>query len=195
MELLITAILAFASTNIDDLFILTLFFGDRQRRTSDIVIGQLLGITTLIFISLIGSLIGLLIDIRYVGLLGLVPCYLGIQGAIRLWKLHQKDNLSSRGLTEKRSILAVAGVTIANGGDNIGIYIPLFAALTWPAKITTVTVFLAMTLVWCASARYLANHPWLEKNIDRYGHWITPVVLFLLGIFILKESNTLGLFY
>lgn len=194
MELLITAILAFASTNIDDLFLLALFFGDRQQRPRDIIIGQLLGIGTLILISLIGSLIGLLIDIRYIGLLGLIPCYLGVRGIFDLWKHHQHDNPSAS-MDGKRSIVSVAGVTIANGGDNIGIYIPLFATLSSPEKLTTVVVFLLMTLLWCALARYLAKHPLLEKAIDRYGHWVTPLVLFLLGIFILKESNTLSLLF
>lgn len=194
MTLLITAILAFASTNIDDLFILALFFGDRQQRPRDIVIGQLLGIGTLILISLIGSLIGLLIDIRFIGLLGLIPIYLGVHGFVGLWKHHQHDNPSAS-MTGKRSIASMAGVTIANGGDNIGIYIPLFATLSSPEKLTTVVVFLLMTLLWCALARYLAKHPLLEKAIDRYGHWVTPLVLFLLGIFILKESNTLSLLF
>jgi cadmium resistance protein CadD (predicted permease) len=194
MSILLTAILAFASTNLDDLFILTLFFGDKSRTSRDIVIGQLLGIGTLIALSLAGSMLGSIFDPRYIGLLGLFPLYLGVKGMLSLWcPAINDDSESNPDLSQKKSLFAVAGVTIANGGDNIGIYVPLFATLSWPDKISTVVVFMLMTLVWCAAARYLAKHPWLEKPISRYGHWITPLVLMLLGIFILKESNAITL--
>jgi cadmium resistance protein CadD (predicted permease) len=87
-------------------------------------------------------------------------------------------------------MLSVALVTIANGGDNIGIYIPLFVALSMTETITTVMIFLMMTLVWCFVARYLTRHPLLKDTIERYGHLVTPFVLILLGIFILYESNS-----
>ena len=76
METILTSIIAFASTNIDDLFILTLFFGDKRYKPLDIYLGQYLGIIVLIAISVSGSLIGNFIDSKYIGLLGLFPIYL-----------------------------------------------------------------------------------------------------------------------
>src|SRR5688572_3173619 len=132
MEILLTSIIAFASTNLDDIFILTLFYGNKRFKEREIVAGQFLGITTLIVISLIGSLVGLLIDQSYIGLLGLIPIYLGVRG---IWDVlknresgNENDDLYKN--DRKNKSLAVAGVTIANGGDNIGIYVPLFATLT-----------------------------------------------------------------
>ena len=43
---------------------------------------------------------------------------------------------------------AVAAVTFANGGDNIGIYIPLFAPLLMPQKIIMIIIFLTMVTAW-----------------------------------------------
>jgi cadmium resistance transport/sequestration family protein len=195
MEILLTSLLAFISTNIDDLFLLTLFFGNRTFRERDIVIGQLLGISSLIAISLVCSLVGLLIDQAYVGLLGLVPVYLGIRG---IWTmLNSKrgvDEDDNKGKTGGRnSILTVAGVTVANGGDNIGIYIPLFVTLTWPSKLTMITCFLVMTLVWCLVAKYFTKHPYVANAVDKYGHIVTPFVLVVLGIYIVYESGTFEL--
>jgi cadmium resistance protein CadD (predicted permease) len=85
--------------------------------------------------------------------------------------------------------LAVAGVTIANGGDNVGIYIPLFATLTVTSKVVMISIFFIMTLLWCMMAKYFVRHPLIEKTVDRYGHFITPFVLILLGLFILHESG------
>lgn len=196
MELLITSILTFVSTNIDDIFILTLFYGNKRFNEREIITGQLLGIGALIFISLVASLIGLFIPTPYIGLLGLFPIYLGIK---TLWKHRNRNEHeemepdTAKALKPQGNVLAVAGVTFANGGDNIAIYIPLFTTLTWPHKLTMVGIFFAMTLVWCGIAKYLTKHPLVSKTVDRYGHWITPFVLILLGVYILYESESFRL--
>jgi cadmium resistance transport/sequestration family protein len=194
MELLITSAIAFMSTNIDDIFILTLFYGNKKFKDGEILAGQFLGILSLIAISLIGSLVGLFIHQAYVGLLGLVPIYLGIRG---IWGLFYKtESVQANNLSrdESRSnLLTVAGVTVANGGDNIGIYVPLLTTLTWTHKLTMVVVFLVMTFLWCMMAKYLTKHPYVSKSVDKYGHLITPFVLVLLGLYILYESKTLRL--
>ncbi|WP_346936869.1 cadmium resistance transporter [Clostridium sp.] len=75
---IIIAFVSFASTNIDDIFILMLFFSqiNNDMGKRHIVIGQYLGITLLTTISIIGALGISLIPSEYVGLLGLVPIYL-----------------------------------------------------------------------------------------------------------------------
>lgn len=87
------------------------------------------------------------------------------------------------------SFLSVAAVTFSNGGDNIGVYIPMFAQYSSIGQITIiVTVFMSMTAVWCAAAYYFVNHPLVASRIRRIGHIILPFVLIGLGIYILVES-------
>ena len=195
MEILITSILAFVSTNIDDIFILTIFYGNNRFKDGEIMIGQYLGIISLIALSLTAALIGLFIDPAYIGLLGLVPIYMGMKG---IWQLMGNKQENYQSLEKEHSqrtnnVLTVAGVTFSNGGDNIGIYIPLFATLTWTSKLAMVMTFLAMTLLWCLTAKYLARHPYVAKTVDKYGHIATPFVLLLLGLYILYESGTFQL--
>jgi cadmium resistance protein CadD (predicted permease) len=192
MEIIITGIVTFISTNIDDIFMLMLFYGNKKFKEREIVIGQLLGISALIIISLVASLIGLFIDKVYIGLLGLIPMYLGFKSLLHLFKHdHQNDHDEINVDTNKSNIMAVAGVTVANGGDNIGIYVPLFASIGWLSKVSMVVIFLVMTLLWCLAAKYLTKHPYIAKLIDRYGHVVTPFVLIALGIFILYERGTI----
>ena len=195
MELTVTSILAFASTNIDDIFILMLFFANKDYKAKDVFIGQYLGIIALIAISFIGSLIGLLFNQAYIGLLGLLPVYFGIRGLFRLIKHKQEERKEELSVNTKNAnkIFSVAAVTFANGGDNIGIYIPLFATLLMPQKIIMIIIFLIMVAVWCIAARYLSKHPVIVSTIDKFGHIIAPVVLILLGIYILYESGSFGL--
>lgn len=191
MELVFTSILAFISTNIDDVFILMLFFGNKRFKDREIVVGQLLGIGALIAISFAVSFIGLVVDKAYIGLLGFLPIYFGVKGILQLRTKHTDNEETVIETTNNRSnILTVSGVTIANGGDNIGIYVPLFATLAWSQKLSMVAIFFIMTLVWCLVAKYFTRHPLVAKAINRYGHVITPFVLIFLGIYILYESGT-----
>ena len=89
----ITAFVSFASTNIDDIFVLMLFFSqiNNDMKIRHIVIGQYLGIGALATISIIGALGVSIIPHEYVGLLGLVPIYLGIKAYVD-HKKESKDN-------------------------------------------------------------------------------------------------------
>jgi len=196
MDIIVTSFLAFASTNIDDLFILALFFGDKRFSVRDICWGQYLGIGLLVTLSYLGAHLGRWIDLRYIGLLGFIPIYLGIRQFCELFcrsgskdpdPLHKKINLS-------QGFWAVSSVTFGNGGDNIGTYIPLFSTLDNSQLAVMLFIFLVMVGIWLITANYLARHPMLAKTIDRYGHLITPVVLFLLGVYILIENRSFTLF-
>ncbi len=146
MEILLTGIVAFASTNIDDIFILALFFGNSRFKDAEVVLGQYAGIMALIAISLTGSLLGLVIAPPYIGLLGLFPVYLGVKGVIGLQgRQPQADGIAdAEARSHSSHVLSVASVTIANGGDNVGIYVPLFAPLSPFEKTVMVLIFLLM---------------------------------------------------
>jgi cadmium resistance protein CadD (predicted permease) len=182
-----TAVFAFAATNIDDIFILMLFFGSRNDFRK-VFLGQLLGIIALISLSYLISLMGYIMDPRYIGLMGFFPVYLGIKQLVLLKRA--RDEPETISTIEKASALAIAGITIANGGDNIGVYTPLFTRLNQIDFLSTVVVFSVMVYLWCFIAQYLAYHPVMAKTLDRWGHVIMPVILLLLGVYILYDSET-----
>ena len=68
----------FASTNIDDLFVLVGFFSDRNFSRPRIVTGQILGIATIVVISLTAAFAALAFSPAHVGLLGVAPIVIGI---------------------------------------------------------------------------------------------------------------------
>ena len=47
---------------------------------------------------------------------------------------------------------AVAGVTIANGADNIAVYTPTFRTIGAADTAVTIAVFTVLVAVWCAAA-------------------------------------------
>jgi len=186
---IVTSALAFASTNIDDLFILVLFFGSKRFKTSHVFLGQYLGISTLVLISTALSFVSLVVSQHVIGLLGLFPMYLGIKQALSMWgnsgRQKKQHNEQLPG-----GMFAIAGTTIANGGDNIGVYVPLLSTQSGMEKVQFMVVFGVMVYGWCVLAKYVAYHPSLESLLEKSGHLIMPVILFLLGMVILVESGT-----
>lgn len=145
---------AFVATNIDDIFLLMLFSSNTKFPMWQVVIGQYLGIGLLVAISALGSLLALIVPQYIIGLLGLIPISIGIIKLLQLRKDGKSDTWEQTGQKDSRSnqlsVITVAAVTFSNGGDNIGIYTPLFAKYNSIGEvITLVLTFLIMTAVWC----------------------------------------------
>lgn len=190
------AVVLFASTNVDDIFVLLGFFSDRRFRVREIVVGQYLGIGALVAVSVAGSLISLVLAPAYVGLLGLLPILIGLKKLRELRRGSEQteqeaEHRASEGTAGR--VASVAGVTVANGGDNIGIYTPLFATQTMPEIGVIAAVFTAMTALWLFAAHHLVNHRTIGAPIRRYGHRLVPFVLIGLGLLIMVEAGTFGL--
>jgi cadmium resistance protein CadD (predicted permease) len=200
---------AFVATNIDDIVVLVVFFSSSNFQAQNIVIGQYLGIGSLIAISALGSLIGLVVPSYIIGLMGLLPIAIGIKELLEIWRNNTNNKVEEEVVSKEKllrggkrrgylhhhylSFLSVAAVTISNGGDNIGIYTPLFASYNSSSEvITLVAVFMAMTAVWCAIGYYLVRHPLLERRMRCLGHVVLPFVLIGLGLYILTDSFLLG---
>jgi cadmium resistance transport/sequestration family protein len=206
----LAAITAFVATNIDDIIILLLFFTqvDAKFRRRHIVFGQYLGFTLLIIASLPGFFGGLVVPHEWIGLLGLLPIAIGLKQLVD----RQEDTTQVQTVTSDleasspsnsavsflSSVLnpqtyKVAAVTVANGGDNISIYIPLFAGNTLISLGVILGVFFVMVGVWCAIAYRLTRQPTIARVLSRYGHAVVPFVLIGLGLFIMYERGTFNL--
>jgi cadmium resistance protein CadD (predicted permease) len=193
-------IVVFASTNIDDMFVLAAFFADPHRSRRSIVVGQYLGIGALVAASAVAALLALAVPEGWVALLGLAPLLLGLSklGALRRVAVESatEGEISMNG--QQRSAggglwsqaLAVAGTTVANGGDNIGVYVPLFASAL-DAMATYAITFAVMTGAWCGLGYLLVNNRFVGGSMRRYGHILLPVVLIGLGLYILSGALVL----
>jgi cadmium resistance protein CadD (predicted permease) len=187
VSLALLSIGAFVSTNIDDLFLLVGFFSDRSFSRLSIFTGQILGIASLVAISLAAAFAALAISPAHVGLLGAAPLLIGIGKLLRLGKIDDERQPTAVG------VLQVAAITIVNGGDNIAAYTPIFATQGSREMIATLTIFAVLTLVWCFAALGLVRHTALGKPLRRYGHVVLPFILIGLGCLILYRSGAINL--
>jgi len=193
---LLVAVVVFVSTNIDDIFLLSAFFAEPRLAPRSVVAGQFCGIGVLVVASAAAALGAIAIPDAWVALLGLVPLGLGIW---KLWSLRTSgsdgddaDSLSmeKRMDSPRSQVFAVMGVTIANGGDNLSIYVPLFAS-DFRGIPLYVVVFAILTAVWCAIGYALVNNRVAGRHIRRYGHVALPFVLIGLGLYILSGAVAL----
>jgi cadmium resistance protein CadD (predicted permease) len=195
-------IAAFVSTNIDDLLILIAFFATPRFPPFQIVLGQYIGMGSLIAVSLLGLLIALVVPRNLIGLLGLFPIAIGIKELLELHKKsndndNNKDNeeeqLAKQHLQRSKKIaylpfLTVAAVTFS-GGEEIGIYTSLFATNNEVSQIIMlVSVVMVLTGFWCGLANYFVNHSFLADRFRHIAARLLPFVLIGLGIYILVEA-------
>lgn len=147
----ITGIAAFSATNIDDIVILLLLFSQVNAtfRRWHIVIGQYLGFTVLVIASLPGFFGSLILSQSWIGLLGLVPIALGLNCLLNQQqdssqeatvKVEQFEQASLASFLSPQTY-SVAAITIANGSDNIGVYMPLFANSNYGSLLIILSVF------------------------------------------------------
>ena len=198
LEILGLSIGAFVATNIDDLFILIVFFAKRSFSTSQIIIGQSVGMGLLLGVSLVGSLIAIVIPHNLLGLVGLFPIAIGIKELLDLRNRENDDDDEDDVKTVDRlyksrwrtylPFLVVATVTFS-GGEEIGIYTSIFVFYSGVSEIITVfAVVMILTGVWCVIAYYLVNHSFLATQLRRVANRVLPFVLIGLGIYILIEA-------
>jgi cadmium resistance transport/sequestration family protein len=186
---IVTAAGVFAGTNVDDLIVLTVLFlaarASGRPRPWQVWAGQYAGIGVLVLVSALAALGLTLVPDRWVGLLGVVPIALGVRGLVAAVRRSGDDDSP----VVAGSAIAVAGVTIANGADNIAVYTPLFRTVGVGGTVVTIVVFAALVAVWCLAAYWLGSHRRVIAAVGRYGHWLVPLVFILIGVVIIAESG------
>ena len=201
---LVEGILAFVATHIDDFFLLVLLFAQAQLQPLwkgwHIWLGGYLGLAGLILLSSLGYLGGLLLPPPAIGLLGVIPIAVG---GWKLWQPEPEETLEKEleelreRLTQKAwpillpsPVLMSMLFTFANGGDNVSLYVPLFAGSTPLQLALFATIFFLMKGLWFAMAQKLTMQPAVAKVLtERTEHWV-PWILVGLGVWILFKNET-----
>jgi cadmium resistance protein CadD (predicted permease) len=89
-------------------------------------------------------------------------------------------------------LTGVIGLTIANGGDNVSAYIPVFRTSSAAAITVIVAVFMAGVAVYCLASSQLAGHRSVTDAVQRWGQWAVPVVFILIGCYIFYKTGVLS---
>ncbi|CAD6005420.1 cadmium resistance transporter [Agreia sp. COWG] len=195
IETIAAAIGLFAATNIDDIVVLTVLFLASTRGALPgwkVVAGQYLGFIALVAISVVAAAGLTIVPDEWVGFLGLIPLAIGVYGLIRtLRRRGSDDDDDDESAIRAGGLIGVAGITIANGADNISLYTPVFRTNPIPDTIITIIVFLVLVAVWCVVARLVGTNKTVTEALEKIEHWLVPAVFIGLGLYILIDSGVI----
>ncbi|HTJ95343.1 MAG TPA: cadmium resistance transporter, partial [Pararobbsia sp.] len=211
------AVAAFAATNVDNLFVLLAFFAEARDEWRTVVVGQYMGSLALVAFSCVIAAMMINVPRAYVGLIGVMPILIGIGKALELFRrgngrgpgvpdVDDVADLEQAGAVPgtpgqdrapgqaPSSKWAVATVAIANGSDNLSVYVPLFAARPISQGTAIALVFIIMIALWCGLAKWLVSHRLIGRPISRYAHLVLPWVLIFIGASVIVGNGTLRAF-
>ncbi|SCT23251.1 CadD family cadmium resistance transporter [Staphylococcus caeli] len=196
IQTIITATILYTATAVDLLVILLIFFAkaSTKKEYRNIYIGQYLGSLILILVSLFFAFVLHYVPEKWMlGLLGLIPIYLGIKVAVSgdcEGEARAKRELNEKGLTKLIGIVAL--VTVAScGADNVGLFVPYFVTLNLVELITTLIVFVILIFILVFTAQNLSNVSGVGEVIETYNRWIMAIIYIGLGVFIVIENETI----
>ncbi|MFM0233120.1 cadmium resistance transporter [Paraburkholderia sediminicola] len=203
-SLALLAVAAYAATNIDNLFVLLAFLAETGGQRRHVIAGQFAGSLALILGSILLAALLTRLPAGYVGLLGILPIGVGLSKAWARFRPGNADQVQEAQATARTRSLAtpatagagsswwaVACVAVANGSDNLAVYVPLYASHSHTEDMFISLVFVVMIGLWCAGAVWLVEHPLLGAPIRRYGTALLPPILLVIGVSVIVQNDTL----
>ncbi|TWU77321.1 hypothetical protein ED733_005073 [Metarhizium rileyi] len=190
-----TACSSFAITNIDDVFVLVTFMAEASTSKTltplKITLGQYIGFTAIIVVSMIGFGVSLVLPSEPIGFLGLLPILLGLWNMIGLFfpSREEEEESDTPRVAGMKSIFKVAVVTVMNGGDNISTYIPLFSQTKGAEVAVYVVVYYILVGVWCLIAFLVMRQKHVLRVAEKYASYVVPLLYVGLGIYIVVKSD------
>jgi cadmium resistance protein CadD (predicted permease) len=180
----VVASLAFCGTMFDNFFAFAaqLVVTDR-RKYRRVGWAQALGVAALVVLAAgVGSLLAP-IPLAWVGILCVAPWGL----AVHAWRHRERPV----GEQFRRGAITTFTVTLALGGDNLAVWIPLLRANGVVHAAITIVTFAAWEGLFVVSAQSLTSHPRVVKWGAEHAPSLIPWVYFALGVLILFECGTL----
>ena len=183
---------AFVGTNIDNLLLLVAMHARYERRPGTVTAGYFAGMLVVGLIAALIGEVGEFIPLAYLGLLGVVPIAMGVLG---LWRLFRKsaggpDAVVATDDGRLAVFSTLLTTQLSNGTDTIITFSTLLADSNDRADYLLFPTFLAMIGVFAALAYYLLKHGRARRFLSSYGHYVTPVILILVGLYIIDNTLT-----
>lgn len=194
---IVSAIVSYIATSIDYIVILVVLFAQVKNRKGgvrDIVLGQYLGFTILIVISLLAAFGLAFIPQQWIGLLGLIPIFIGLKVLFEKDEGDEEDEEILESTNRFSSfILSVTVIMLAAGGDNLGVYIPYFTVLNTIELIVTIVIYYIAAAVLLYLCQRVSAVKGISETVEKYEKIIVPIVFLALGIMIMSENGTFSM--
>ncbi len=199
LTMVVLAAGTFAATNVDNLVLLVGWMLSGRVPRHHIFIGYGLGMGALLAIAFGLGFSSNAIPVQYLGYLGIIPILLGAKMLVDL----RRESAPPGGALQfagdvdtvqrpatQGSIFAIASTQLANGVDTILVFSPLLADSRGDIDYLIVGCFVVMVAVWFGVAQLLTLHASRLKGVAIAGRWLAPLVMILVGLYILDNTAT-----
>ena len=144
---------------------------------------QAIGVAALIALAAgVGSVLAP-IPLPWIGILAVAPIALGVHA----WRQRHRP----RGEQFRRGSITTFTITLALGGDNLAVWIPLLRANGFVHSMLTIATFAVWEIIFVASAQRITSHPRVVTWGARHAPPLIPWIYFALGVLILFECGIL----
>jgi cadmium resistance protein CadD (predicted permease) len=190
LEIAGVTLVAFVSTNLDSLLVLTPLLADERARIGRVIAGYWLALATVLALCWAGARVAdQLVPTRVVGYLGLIPIAFGSAGLLRLLRGASSAAPAAAGRALP-GVVSTALLILSMSGDNLGVFLALFADK--PARFDPVIVLtLAVAaLGWAMATVAVARAGRIRRPLERWGPRVVPILVILIGTHILLNTAT-----
>jgi cadmium resistance protein CadD (predicted permease) len=183
IAIVIVASLAFVGTMFDNYFAFAaqLLVTDRERYRR-VSWAQALAIATLLLLALAVSSLLTSIPTRWIGLFAVVPWAL----AAHAWRHRTKPAREQF----RRGAVTTFTLTLALGGDNLAVWIPLLRANGTVHALLIIIIFAIWEILFVLSAQALVKQPRVVQWGAKHAPALVPWIYVALGVLILVECGT-----
>ena len=183
---------AYVATNMDNFILLAALLARYRRQSINVVAGYFTCMLILVIVGFGISEIANYVPIRYLGLLGVVPIYIGVVELVRIYRGKEETAVATEPSLDsnRRTFLTTLTSQLGNGTDTILIFGILFADSTPAADTLIIFTLAAMAITFVLVAMYAVRHPTVGSVISRYAHHILPFILIIVGVYVLANTAT-----
>lgn len=185
--LVAVSVIAFASTNLDNLLMLVALLAVSSSRPLPILAGYLMASLIVVGAALLVAQVGDLIHARYVGLLGLIPIALGLHGLLGLVRRSSETATPSR---TSAGVWRTAAMVLPMSSDSFAVYVPLLADTNPVHDAVAAGTILISAMVSAGTAGMLVARPGLGARIGWLGERLVPWLMIGVGVYVLADTPT-----
>ena len=197
IQTILSSVLVFVATSVDELVVLTTIFAyaERRKAVGQVYAGQLMSQVVLLTISVLAASGIEAVSQRGIGLLGIVPIVLGIRVLLdRGGEEDEAQDTANRLRSSASFTLVVALIAIGGGGEELAVFIPFLGSLAMPELVVALVTLVLLVPVWCRVSQRIASIKRIQGWIARYQRIFVPVVFISLGVFVIIDSGILDVF-
>lgn len=179
---------AFVATNLDNFVLLVALFGRYSDSRPGVVSGYFAGMLVILTIAYsVGRIVGAA-PVKFLGLLGIFPLLIGLFELARLLRKRGVSRVPEVSGGGRTAFVATLLTQLSNSSDTIVTFSALFSDENDLGDYLVLMVFAGMALLLAQVSYQTLRYPWLGRQIQYHGQYVTPLVLITVGLYIL--SNT-----